>query len=255
MMGSIKGVIDLSNTEEKTQGVVEDLASEDIASGVLTYYANKEAGKEVFFQTLGEDSYPVPFSASKSVKQISLTETGYATYVAEGNVLFPSPLQAYSIVSVSNDHALLSDAITEAPIGEPVLVKGAEGKYCYNPVESAVSPISNLLQAATEDIVCDGTQYILADGHDGVGFYKVTPGSTIHAGKAYLIISGNKAKSFYGLQLDDETPINEVLRMKNEESLGGAVYNLAGQKLNCNLSNCKLHRGVYIVNGQKKIRH
>lgn len=255
MMGSIKGVIDLSNTEEKTQGVVEDLASEDIASGVLTYYANKEAGKEVFFQTLGEDSYPVPFSTSKSVKQISLTETGYATYVAEGNVLFPSPLQAYSIVSVSNDHALLSDAITEAPIGEPVLVKGAEGKYCYNPVESAVSPIANLLQAAVNNFVADGTQYCLADDEDGIGFYKVTPGSTIHAGKAYLIISGNKAKSFYGLQLDDETSINEVLRMKNEESFGGAVYNLAGQKLNCNLSNCKLHRGVYIVNGQKKIRH
>jgi hypothetical protein len=245
MMGSIKGVIDLSNTEEKTQGVVEDLASEDIASGVLTYYANKEAGKEVFFQTLGEDGYPVPFSTSKSVKQISLTETGYATYVAEGNVQFPSPLQAYSIVSVSNEHALLSDAITEAPIGEPVLVKGAEGKYCYNPVESAVSPIANLLQAATGDIVCDGTQYILADGHDGVGFYQAIIGSTLSAGKAYLRILGDEVKPFYGLDFNDGTYIKSI-------DVGqGAInaYNLHGQQI----PNVKSSKGVVILNNKKVV--
>ena len=245
MMGSVKGIIDLSDTEDKTQGIVEGLTSDDIASGVLTYYANKEAGKEVFFQTLGEDNYPVPFSTSQSVKQISVSETGHATYVAEDNVQFPSPLQAYTIVSVSNDYAHLSEAITEAPIGEPVLVKGAEGKYCYNPVASAASPAINMLQAATADILCDGTQFSLADGEDGIGFYRATIGSTLAAGEAYLPLSGDEVKPFYGLEFNDATAIKSV-----DAGRGTAnVYNIRGQQI----SNSRLPQGVIILNNKKVV--
>ena len=245
MLGSMKGIIDLSDTDDKTQGIVEGLTSDNIASGVLTYYAKKEAGKEFFFQTLGEDNYPLPFNTSKSVKQIAITDTGYATYVAEGNVQFPSTIQAFTIVSVNDDYANLSEAITEAPIGEPVLVKGAEGKYCYNPVASASSPAINLLRAATKDIVCNGTQFSLADGENGIGFYRATIGSTLAAGEAYLPLLGDLVKSFYGLEFNDATAIKPI----NDEQGTISVYNLRGQQI----SNSRLPQGVIILNNKKVV--
>ena len=244
MQGSVKGIIDLSDTADKTQGIVESLTSDDIASGVLTYYANSIAGNEVFFQTLGEDSYPLPFNTSKSVKQIGITDAGYATYVAEAAVQFPSTIQAFAVVSVNDGYARL-EAITEAPIGEPVLVKGAEGKYCYNPANSATSPAINLLQAATQDIVCDGTQFCLANEEHGVGFYKVTTGTTLAAGKAYLSIPGNEVKLFYGFDFNDATAIKPI----NDEQGTISVYNLRGQQI----SNSRLPRGVIILNNKKVV--
>jgi hypothetical protein len=177
---------------------------------------------------------------------MSLPTCGYATYVAEGNVQIPSVLQAFTIISTNNNYAQLSTPIIEVPVGEPILLKGAEGKYCYNPIASASSPAVNLLQAAVNNVVADGTQSCLADDEDGIGFYKVTPGSTIRAGKAYLIISGNEARSFYGLQLDAETGISDLNVNHNANTI---IYNLAGQRLQ------KTRKGINIVNGEKVIRH
>ena len=60
-------IVDLSDTQDKTQAVVEDLTTDDIASGKLAFYMNEQAGEEVFFQTLGTDEHPMPFSTSLQV--------------------------------------------------------------------------------------------------------------------------------------------------------------------------------------------
>ena len=158
---------------------------------------------------------------------------------------FPSTIQAYTVVSVNDDYACLSEAITEAPIGEPVLVKGAEGKYCYNPVESAASLGVNLLQAATEDILCDGTQFCLADGGNGIGFYRAIVGTTLAAGKAYLSIPGDEVKPFYAFDFNDATAIRPI----NDEQGTINVYNLRGQQI----SNSRLPKGVIILNNKKVV--
>ena len=65
--GNIKNIIDLSGTEGAVQGVREDLTTEDIANGKLTFVANGDQKEIFFYQTIGEDAYPVPFSTSKQV--------------------------------------------------------------------------------------------------------------------------------------------------------------------------------------------
>ena len=249
MSGSVKGIIDLSDTDQKTQGVVEELTVEDVSSGVLTYYINNIAGKEVFFQTLDEDTYPVPFSTSKSVKQISIPAIGYATYVAEAEVLFPSSIEAFAVVFIDKDCVRISDALVETVAGAPVIVRGAEGRYCYNPVASASAPFVNLLQVATKNVVSDGTQYCLADGEQGIGFYRVAIGSTIPAGEVYLTIAGDDAREFYAIEPDDETGINISPNSQFIINKEVQAYNLAGVRAQ------KTTKGVYIVNGQKEIRH
>ena len=58
---------DLSDNDEALQYKDHDFTAEDVANGKLAYSLNVLAGEIVYWQTLGEDTYPVPFSTSKQV--------------------------------------------------------------------------------------------------------------------------------------------------------------------------------------------
>lgn len=58
---------DLSGNEMSYQCVDHDFTAEDVLSGKVTYNINVMAGEIVFWQTIGEDEYPMPFSTSKQV--------------------------------------------------------------------------------------------------------------------------------------------------------------------------------------------
>ena len=58
---------DLSDNELALQYKDHDFTAEDVVNGRLAYSLNAVAGEIVFWQTLGEDEYPVPFSTSKQV--------------------------------------------------------------------------------------------------------------------------------------------------------------------------------------------
>ena len=100
----------------------------------------------------------------------------------------------------------------------------------------------NLLKPALADITADGTQYILADGSEGVAFYQATTGSTIAAGKGYLEFTGSGVKAFT-FDGDNETGINDLDANAN---LNEPIYNVAGQRMS------KMQRGINII-GNKKI--
>ena len=98
----------------------------------------------------------------------------------------------------------------------------------------------NDLKGTAEDIEAAG-KYVLAQLNDKIGFYKATTG-TIKAGKAYLeSTSGVKAFYFAG---DDATGIANVEKAVEN----GAIYNLAGQRVN------KAQKGIYIINGKKILK-
>ena len=90
-----------------------------------------------------------------------------------------------------------SQYITEAPAGEAIIVKAAEGAYVVPTASATPAAVAgNLLKPALADITADGSQYILADGSEGVAFYQATTGSTIAAGKGYLEFTGSGVKAF-----------------------------------------------------------
>ena len=98
--------------------------------------------------------------------------------------------------------------------------------------------IANDLKGTDADTAADGTMYILANGADGVGFYKAE--GTIPAGKAYFqSTSGVKAFFFDG---DDATGISGVDANLNAND---AIYNIAGQRIQ------KMQKGINIINGKK----
>ena len=103
------------------------------------------------------------------------------------------------------------------------------------------------------------TTYVLNNGSNGVGFYKLTAGKTLGVGKAYLTYSGTTAPGFFGLDVDNEntTAINEhdcnatlsERELNESHELSGAWYDLQGRKIaNGQKPTAK---GLYIVNGKK----
>ncbi len=176
---------------------------------------------------------------------VTVGDENYATYVAKHNVTFPDGVEAYIGIIISN--RLSMTQVTTVQKGTAVVLKN-KGTYDLTPAAEALDDVSyNALEAATEEITADGTQYVLAKPeNEEAGFYLVNEGTTIPAGKAYLVYSGSYVNAFtFFFEDDDATGIerNEELRVKNEEL--GAIYNVAGQRIQ------KMQKGINIVNGKK----
>ena len=67
LTGTFINVFDISGTEGAQQGLDHDFTTEDVASGRLCYYLNGNQSNITFYQTLGQDAYPVPFATSLRV--------------------------------------------------------------------------------------------------------------------------------------------------------------------------------------------
>ena len=115
---------------------------------------------------------------------------------------------------------------------------------------------SNLLQGEPYETYVEGDAYVLANGTDGLGFYKAdlnknaegAVGETHflnNANKAYLPASAVSAGArFLGFDFGTETGIGEV----ETEVESAVIFDLAGRRVQ------KAQKGLYIVNGKKVIR-
>ena len=250
-IGDVTNLIDLSDTTDKTQGVVDDLTSADVTSGKVCYLMNgNTCYNPNWTQTLGTDSYPMPFNTQGFVNHIS--SAGYTTqYIPTTDVTIPTGIEAYAGVVNKNKSAIslvvIEDAISKE---DAVVLKGSEGYYSFVPTTGVTPAAINNLNGSDGTATGGDGIYALSKQSDVVGFYPVGDGITIPAGKAYLN-TGVLVKAFtFIFDDDDATSINEELRVKDEES-GAAIYNVAGQMVNGKSVNAKLPKGIYIVNGKK----
>jgi hypothetical protein len=89
------------------------------------------------------------------------------------------------------------------------------------------------------------TTYVLNNGSNGVGFYKLTAGKTLGVGKAYLTYTGTLAPGFFGFD-EGTTGITNTDFTDSTDKVG-AWYTLDGRKL----QGMPTQKGLYIVNGKK----
>lgn len=175
---------------------------------------------------------------------VFVSSVGYSTCVAKNNWDFSeADVEAFAVTESTEEGHVHLTPITEAPAGEAIVVKAAEGAYVVPTASATPAAVAgNLLKPALADITADGTQYILADGSEGVAFYQATTGSTIAAGKGYLEFTGSGVKAFT-FDDDNATGINNLDANAN---LNEPIYNIAGQRMS------KMQRGINII-GNKKI--
>ena len=185
---------------------------------------------------------------------VNVGSTGFATFCSPVDVDFSSvtDIKAY-IASGFNPSTgtLVLTRVTEVPAGEGLYIVGDEGSYNV-PITTTAMIYSNLLKGvitATTISPTDGdkTNFILANGSHGVGFYTLSSAGELAGGKAYLqlptaSVAGVKAISFV-FNDGDETGISNV---KDVPSIEG-IYNLQGQRIS------QPRKGLNIINGKKVI--
>lgn len=178
----------------------------------------------------------------------TITSAGYATYVTKGDVDFSAnaDVKAYSAKYDAAAQTITLTPVTAAPAKTPLVLAGAAGTYELAAATTTPAAVENNdLQASESDVTADGSQWILAQLDGGVGFAKATEGSTIAAGKAYLVITAAaQSKSFIGFTDGTATGINAI-QTADAAAVNAPLYNLAGQRVN------KSFKGVVIQNGKK----
>lgn len=188
------------------------------------------------------NSINVILAKDVATQTVVVSEAGYATVVAEQALDFTG-LDVQAFTCEAKETYVHLEPITVVPAGTAVVVKAAAGSYDVPVTTEAGTEQYNDLVAAAEAFVADGTQYILADGAEGVGFYKATPETTIAAGKGY-IVKTSSVKAFYGFDADDATGISGI----NVADENAVIYNVAGQRLS------KAQKGINIINGKKVLK-
>ena len=87
------------------------------------------------------------------------------------------------------------------------------------------------------------TTFVLNNGTQGVGFYRLATGKTLGVGKAYLTYDGALAPEFLGF--GETTAISTIEKMRNVEN--ETFYDLQGRRV------AQPTKGLYIVNGKKVV--
>lgn len=142
--------------------------------------------------------------------------------------------------------------VNSVPAGTGLILMGESGTYKV-PYSTSIAFYTNLLKGVTASTTInptDGsnTNFILANGTNGIGFYAVSSSGELAAGKAYLQLptSAAQAKSVKMVFEDETTGIVENYEFENKNN-DGTVYDLMGRKVK------NMTKGMYIMNGKKVI--
>jgi len=193
---------------------------------------------------------------------ISVSAAGFSSlYYGEVNLEVPAGVEAYTYV-IDGGKLEVNTTYSEGdqiPAGEAVVIKGSAGNYSFA-VKAPTSncDASNVLKGTDHKAMTEGGTYYYAlslnanNDPSSVGFYWMkSDGSAFVNGahKAYLALdqtfaelAGTTVKAFILPSEDDATGIEGVQEVQEDQ---GAIYNLAGQRLQ------KMQKGINIVNGKK----
>lgn len=133
----------------------------------------------------------------------------------------------------------------EIPATKAVILKSSSATITLTPASTTATLEGNSLTGTTAAMTgAAGNIYVLNNGTQGVGFYKLKSTGTIGANKAYLTYSGSLAPEFFGFD-GNTTSISEIEKMRNVEN--ETFYDLQGRRV------AQPTKGLYIVNGKKVV--
>lgn len=186
-------------------------------------------------------------------ESVTPTTNGYATFACSYPVNYrENGLKAYTIkVDKDNQKVAYTEFTGVVSAGKAVLVCGTEGqKYELTPAtEKADATFATDLKVSNGNVKSDGTNFYGFTTKDGVsGFVRVAKDVAVPLGKGYLQLTGNTAAApvFYSINIGGGTTgIGQVEVEKATEN--GAIYNLAGQRVDAS------YKGVVIKNGKKYV--
>lgn len=192
---------------------------------------------------------------------VTIGETGYATlYYSSLALTVPAGVKGYTC-SLAGGSFKMEEVFTEGkiiPAGTGVLLNGNPGTYTFNVSSETGTPVAdNWLKGSDEKATTEGGEryYMLSlDANStagSVGFYwgAANGGAfTNGAHKAYLCVKPGVAGAKTCYRFDGQTTAIDGTRADKPTTADGAVYNLAGQRVD------RSYKGVVIKNGKKYIQ-
>lgn len=195
------------------------------------------------------------FKEIKEIKEnIAMSSNGIATYSSTRVLDFTneSNLKAYIASGFSpSTGELILTRVYKVPAGEGLLLKGSAGDYEI-PYTTTDMVYSNLLKGNTTTSTISPTEgtytnFILANGSHGIGFYTLSSSGALAAGKAYLqlLTSDISNAPVMTLLFNDELDITSIKAVKRTKCQETTVYDLQGRRIE------KPIKGLYITKGKK----
>ena len=242
----------------------DDSAYEEWAGPTVTMLCGGSVPLDLNGKFIGEDHVIVTIAidVSSALGQVINVHLGYAfaamavdsdakygTFCAPFTVTVPAGVEASTIVSVgANGLLTLSEVAGTIPANTPVVLfaeSGLERTEFFDLAEDG-TPVAGLLTGVYESTQAPVGSYVLQN-QGAVGFYQVAAGSqpTVGANRCYLTAPESGVKAFYFSE-DDATFIQTI--DNGQQTAEGAIYNVAGQRLN------KMQRGINIINGKKILK-
>ena len=201
----------------------------------------------------GSKSYRAMWTPSESIPvtahQPSAGGDFWATfYHADANYQVANGVTIYK-GAISGSNLTLTDVTGNRiiPAGQAVVLKYTGGSLTMTKTTTDATgnyDDNDLMGGST---VTDGyTAYTLADGSNGVGFYRFT-GAALNPNKAHLEIPQTAgARTFYSFS-DDATAIEAPEMVSDSDD--GDIYDLMGRKL----QGQPTQKGIYVKQGKKYI--
>lgn len=222
------------------------------------YFKSSTYDSQEPIQLYKKVSTPAIYTFGETVS-VSVTSAGYATYCSDKALDFSHATGLKAYIVTSDGSTTDYTEVTDAPANTGLLLKAAANDYeAYVVGTSTTDVTANKLVGVTSDTgiyaTTDGkTNFVLFNGTQGVGFYKVksyndgNPDFTVKANSAYLsvaLVSNARESSFFGLP-EDESETTGITMVQGERATTQGYYNLNGQRVS------QPNRGLYIVNGKK----
>lgn len=255
----------------------------EITSGELAYVMNKIAGKTVYYQNLSSpaDATPIPISTSAQVflngiyqnptSRITLDETKsfgananfdadvtlnrtlkagkWNTFCVPVDMNIPTGWEVKELTDATEDNGNYTMTFGDASsieAGKPYMVRVSAD------VTSIALGETTVKAGGAQETKCGDLTYtgVYENGKAPTGsfiisnntFYVVNSDVTLKAFRGYITVGGSEAKSVSFI-FDEENA--DAINLTPVLSAEGAIYNIAGQRVN------KAQKGVNIVNGKK----
>lgn len=195
------------------------------------------------YSSVDGDGNALPaFQPTAITTPVTIGEAGVATFSSANRLDFSNSEKIAAYIATVDGTTVTFTKVEKVPANTGVLLRSVDGGAVTEDisvvVETADDTTGNALVPSDGSSVAG--KYILANGSNGIGFYKAGATNSLAEGKAYLDVPGTAR--FIGFD-GETTGISEV----ETGSEAAVVYNLNGQRV------AKTVKGLNIVNGKKVI--
>ena len=225
---------------------VAELSHSGSDMGKISYTYTGSETDVILHTTDGDGTFNV-HGITVSDIDFTMNAYGWATYVAEDNIVLVDGLEAYAITGATNSSIVKSDPLTTIKAGVPVLLKGEASTKYYLPLagSNAATPSGNLLRAGdgSEITAVPGkTRYVLSVESEKATFLKIASiPAIVPTGKAYLEFNEviGDAREFLDIDIDGVSTGIKNMKVGSEDNV---YYDLQGRRV------LYPTKGLYIVN-------